>query len=279
MDYTALVKPKLTLLALATTLVGYIMGRVGEADYREYAPLLIGAALTGFCASGLNQLFEKDADLKMKRTQNRPIPAGRIQAKHALLFSLVCGALGIALLYSLANPLTAALAFLTIVTYVFLYTPLKQKTSLNTFVGAVPGALPVLMGWTASTNELSGGGWALFLILFVWQIPHFYSIAWVHKDDYIRGGFCMLTEKDADGKSTALKIILYTALLLLTSLLPFFISMAGQRYLAAAILSGALLLGFAFFIHAGKLQYARKFMQASIAYLLILISFMIIDKI
>ncbi len=277
-DLLALTKPKLMLLALLTALLGFWLGSMENFEVFVMAHLLIGAALTGASANALNQLFERDIDARMKRTSDRPLPSGRLSIKAVLTFGIATGIAAIAYLTATTNLLTAFLALLTIVSYAFIYTPLKRKTEFNTFVGAVPGALPILMGWAAGAGSLHAEAWLLFAILFVWQLPHFLAIAWVYKEDYIHSGLRIISLQDRSGVQTSWRIAFFTLILVFLSLLPVRWGMAGVLYfIAAGVLGGGLLV---FSIHQIKvrLRHAKRFVSASILYLLLLVIFMIVDK-
>ena len=278
-DYLALTKPRLTALALAAAAMGYFAASAKGAWDAALFHVIAGAALVGGAANALNQFLEKDVDAKMKRTEKRPLPSGRMAGQSALLFGLVCGAAGILYLYFLVNPLTALLGALTISSYVFCYTPLKRKTTLNTFVGAVPGALPILIGWTAAGEPLSKEAWALFAILFLWQIPHFLAIAWVYREDYRKGGLKMFGATDERGTRTAAWILFYSACLFFVSFLPFFLGISGPIYFITALLSGAAFIALGFYMRGTSMKSAKAFVSGSILYLLVLILSMIADKI
>ena len=279
-DYLVLVKPRVTLAALATTLVGYLLGSASINISPGLLHTLLGSFFIGAGANALNQFFERDVDGKMERTENRPLPSGRMKAKSVFWFGLPLALAGFAELYLFVNHLTAFLGAATFLSYVFFYTPLKRRTNLNTFVGAIPGALPVVMGWTASR----GAGWqgseplVLFLILFLWQIPHFFAIAWVHREDYRRSGFKMLPSEDPNGRQTALRIVLYSALLFPATLLPFTAGFSGVLYLTAALLTGIAFIFLAFGLFLRHLTGAKQFVSISIYYLFILMIFLVADR-
>ena len=216
-DLGELSKARLSLLVLLTTLVGFLTGWHGRMDWTLLAATLVGTALSAAGASALNQWIERDLDALMPRTADRPLPARRMHPSDALLFGLLCCGCGVALLALLANAITALLSFLTIVIYALAYTPMKRLSELNTLVGAVPGALPPLLGWTAATGHASLGGWILFLILWFWQMPHFLGIAWMYKDQYALAGFKMITLRDPEGWATSWQSLIYSACLLYTS--------------------------------------------------------------
>ena len=266
-------------MVVLTAVVGYVMGsRAGFWPLGLFHTGM-GTALLAGGANVLNQVVERDADARMVRTARRAIPSGRIQPESALLFGTVLG-LGGALYISLfLNMVTALLAVATLATYVFLYTPLKRKTTLNTLVGAIPGALPPMGGWAAATGVVSREAWVLFLILFLWQIPHFLALAWMLKDDYARGGFRMLTVVDPEGRSTGLHIALSAAALVPVSLVPTLMGMTGAVYFFGALALG-LLYAAAGIRVARKpgTQKARWLFVISIAYLPALLALMMIDR-
>ena len=212
-----LVKARLTFLVLLTTLVGFYLGWRGAMDYWAMFHALAGTSLLACGASALNQLWEREHDARMLRTADRPLPSGRMQPETVLVFGGVCSIGGLVYLAFAVNLLTSLLGAATLASYVFVYTPLKRITWLNTAVGAVPGALPPLMGWSAARGELSGEGWSLFAILFFWQIPHFLAIAWLYREEYEKAGFVMLPSLDPDGSRTARQAVSHTLGLLIVS--------------------------------------------------------------
>ena len=200
--FADLVKARLTALVLLTTFVGFYLGERGAVNYLPMFHALFGTALVASGAAALNQWLERDYDAKMRRTASRPLPSGRMQPATVAIFGGACSVIGLVYLAVLVNPLTSVVGAVTSVSYLFIYTPLKRVTWVNTLVGAIPGALPPLMGWTAARGELSGEGWALFAILAFWQIPHFMAIAWLYKEEYAKAGFVMLPNVDVDGSRT-----------------------------------------------------------------------------
>lgn len=278
-DFLELTKPRLTVSALMTAALGYTMGALpGAWSWSAFTHLLVGSAAIGAGANALNQFFEKDTDSLMKRTENRPLPAGRVRDIEALFFGLAFSVGGILYLSALVNPIAGLMALATLVSYVFLYTPLKRVTPLNTYVGAIPGALPPLIGWTAARTTLDFQAFALFALLFVWQLPHFFAIAWVYRHDYAQGGLRMLTDSDDKGLRTSGRIVFYSALLVPASLLPMWFGMAGAAYGAAAVVAGGFLLWFALRLRSSGLVSVRKFLPASVGYLFVLMAAMIADK-
>jgi protoheme IX farnesyltransferase len=228
----------------------------------------------------LNQLLEREYDAKMRRTQNRPLPSGRLQPATVMIFGGVSSVAGLIYLAFAVNSLTSVIGAVTLVSYLFIYTPLKRVTWLNTAIGAIPGALPPLMGWTAARNELSGEGWALFAILFFWQLPHFFAIAWMYRDEYAKAGFKMLPNVDPDGSRTAQQAVSNSLALLAVSLCPFVFKMTGTIYLAGAIILGAGFLWCAIqFSRQLTLTRARQLFFASIIYLPLLLALMVWDKV
>src|SRR5262245_24531827 len=206
-DYVSLTKPRVTLMVLITMLFGFYLGARGAVDWTLLFCALAGTAMVAGGTSALNQYLERELDAKMLRTRHRPLPAGRIQPIRALAFGVLISSAGLLLLAWRVNPVTALLAGFTLTTYVFLYTPLKQKSHLSTLVGAIPGALPPVGGWTAARGEIGIEAWVLFAILFLWQLPHFLAIAWMYREDYARGGFPMLPVIDPEGRSTGRQIV------------------------------------------------------------------------
>ncbi|HEY3930743.1 MAG TPA: heme o synthase [Verrucomicrobiae bacterium] len=278
--FSDLVKARLTTLVLLTTAVGFYIGEIGAINWVLFFNTLAATGLVAMGASALNQLLEREYDAKMRRTQDRPLPSGRLQPTTVAIFGGVSSVAGLIYLALAVNLLTSVLGAVTLVSYLFIYTPLKRVTWLNTAIGAIPGALPPLMGWTAARGELSGEGWALFAILAFWQLPHFFAIAWMYRDDYAKAGFVMLPNVDADGKRTGQQTVSHTLALLIASLCPFIFKMAGTTYLAGAIILGA---GFLFcaiqFSRQLTLARARQLFLASIIYLPLLLALMVWDKV
>src|ERR1017187_1500244 len=211
--FADLVKARLTALVLLTTFVGFYLGETSGVNYLMMFHTLLGTALVASGAAALNQLLEREYDAKMRRTASRPLPSGRLQPTTVMLFGGICSVVGLIYLALLVNLLTCVVGAVTLVSYLFIYTPLKRVTWANTLVGAIPGALPPLMGWTAARNDLGNEGWALFAILFFWQLPHFFAIAWMYRDDYARAGFIMLPNVDADGSRTGQQAVVNTGAL------------------------------------------------------------------
>ena len=277
-DFAELAKPRITSLVLVTAAVGFAVGGQGSIDWLAFLVFMAGTGLLCGGASALNQYLERDADALMERTRRRPIPGGRIRPEEALVFGLALSAAGLAVL-AFVNPLTLALGAASLVSYVLAYTPLKRVTSLCTVVGAVPGALPPLMGWAASRGSLGAAGWGLFAILFLWQLPHFLAIGWLYRDDYARGGFPMLAVTDRDGASTGRQAVLYATALLPVTLAAGLLASAGAGYLW-----GGLVLGLGFLACAAAFAWkrtvgsARRLFLASVLYLPLLLGLMVFDR-
>jgi protoheme IX farnesyltransferase len=278
-DYLALTKPRLNFLVVATSAAGYYLGSTGSVDMVSMAEAVAGTALVAGGAAVLNQLYERDTDALMRRTRMRPLPAGRVGPNDALVFGLALSAAGLALLAARANWLSAGLALATLVTYLAIYTPMKRRTPLSTIVGAVPGALPALIGWTASRGRIDLSGAALFAIVFCWQLPHFMAIAWLYREDYSRAGFPMLPVIDPDGKRAGKQAVYWGFLLVLASLEPTFSGLAGNAYFAVALVLGVALFWLAGrFASARNEATARALFYGSITYLPLLWIAMIADK-
>ncbi len=279
MDYITLTKPELTLLSVLTALAGYYLGAGGVLSASGLANTLLGTALVGGGAGALNQYIERRHDARMKRTENRPLPSGRIAPLEALLFGLLLAGGGILYLSLSVNALTGLLAAITCVTYVSLYTPLKRLTPLATVIGGIPGALPPVMGWTAATNDISAPALILFGILFFWQMPHFLSLAWMYRKDYARAGYRLLAVIDEGGNRTGRQAFFHTCLLVPVSLLLVRWGGAGTIYAASAALLGA---GFLFFALNLLLRRtsgaARRLFFASLLYLPALMAAMVLDR-
>ena len=278
--YCELIKARLTFLVVLTTLVGFYVGFRGPMDYWLLFHTVLGTGLLAGGAAALNQFLERQYDARMRRTEDRPLPSGRLTSDAALMFGGVCSGAGLIDLALAVNLETSVLGAITLCSYLFIYTPLKRVTPLNTAIGAIPGALPPLMGWTAARGEINVEGWSLFAILFFWQLPHFLAIAWMYRDDYAKAGFAMLPVFDSNGRRTAGQTVSHTLGLLPISLCPFLFKLAGVVYLV-----GALVLGLAFLWQAVQFsrelsaQRARQLFYASILYLPLLLGLMVLDKI
>jgi protoheme IX farnesyltransferase len=279
-DFIELAKPRMNLLVVATTMVGFYMAARGRGDWLRLPATLIG---TAFCAAGasvLNQFFERRRDALMPRTRNRPLPTGRIQPAEALGYGIGLAIGGVGLLALLVNPVTAALAAFTILSYVVIYTPLKCLTPWNTVVGAVPGAIPPVMGWVAVRGGFGPEALALLAILFLWQIPHFMAIAILYRHDYAAAGFKMLPVVDETLSATGTQIVLFSLALLPASVLPTFIGMTSLPYFTLAVLMGLAFLAFGIGCAAtGSRADARKLFLVSIVYLPLLLAAMMFSRV
>ena len=276
--YAELTKPRITFLIVLTSAAGFLMASRGPVDYVALFSALFGIALLSSGIATLNQYAERDLDGLMRRTANRPLPAGRLAPWEALAFGAGITIAAEAYLLIVVNPLTALLGLTVIAGYVFAYTPLKTRTSLSTLVGAFPGAVPPLIGWTAARGSISLEGWVLFAILFLWQFPHFLAIAWMYREDYSRAGILMLPVVEPNGRVTAQQIVVYTLMLLPVSLLPVALGMAGTIYLYGAIVLGLLFLYSSLrAAFSMSRQWARRLLLASVLYLPLLFILMVLN--
>lgn len=273
-----LTKPRLTLMVLLTTLTGYFLASRGPFEWGRLLHTLFGTALVAVCASILNQALERKTDLLMRRTEHRPFVTRRLPLGPTVGAGLFLGAIGLAELVWFVNGVTAFLAFLTLVTYVVIYTPIKRLTMLNTLVGAIPGALPPLLGATAARGQLCVEGWTLFALLACWQLPHFYAIAWLYRDDYRAAGLRMVSVNDPSGRRTGFHAVISSLLLLPVSLLPAWIGSSGLFYGGVAFLFsiGFMWLAVRFALHPGR-PTARGLFFASIIYLPLILIALVID--
>ena len=280
LPYLALAKPRLNLLVLLTTLAGFYMGSTGAMETPILAWLMIGTALAAAGASALNQWMEREGDGRMHRTQDRPVPSGRVQPHEALAFGVILSLLGTVILGLAVNLLTAGLAAVTCLGYLAVYTPLKKITVLNTLVGAVPGAIPPVMGWTAARGSLDVEAGVLFGILFLWQIPHFLAIAWLYREDYERAGMRMLPLVEHGPRHTGLAASLHAAALLAVAALPTWLGLTGATYLRTSLVLGAAYLLFSVHLVVRcEDGTARRLFRVSLLYLPILFIVMALDKV
>lgn len=278
-DYVALTKPRITWLILMSTAVGFWFGLSGAIDWWVLLHTVVGTGLIASGTAALNQWYEREADAKMRRTQDRPLPSGRLKAGPALAFSIVLSIAGFLELGFGANWLTAGLGAFTLATYLFLYTPLKRRSPHSTTIGAVPGAMPPLIGFAASAGELNAQAWVLFAILFLWQFPHFYAIAWLYREDYARAGIRMLPVVEPSGESTARRMLGCALALVPVTLLPSLLGMTGTLYLIAATLLGAWFVFATVKILADRsLMQARNVLLASVIYLPVLYAILVLDR-
>ncbi|HBY62469.1 MAG TPA: protoheme IX farnesyltransferase [Solibacterales bacterium] len=280
-DYIELTKPRITWLILMSTGIGFYFGLPSGApvDWLVLLHTLIGTGLLASGTAALNQWYEREADAKMRRTKFRPLPSGRLSASGALAFGIALSVAGFVELWLGANLLTALLGAFTLISYLFAYTPLKQKSKHSTTVGAVPGAMPPLIGFAGAAGTLTAEAWILGAILFVWQFPHFYAIAWMYREDYANAGIRMLPVVEPDGESTARQILFYAAALIPISLVPKYLGMAGNLYLAGALLLGAMFLWSGVRVATDRtILRARKVLLASVLYLPLLYGLLLIDR-
>jgi heme o synthase len=276
-DYLELSKSRIVLMVLITTAAGYLAAAT-HVNPLLLVNTLIGTALVAAGTNALNQYVEREHDAKMRRTRMRPLPDGRIAPRAALLFSAAIAIIGTAYLALTVNVLTAILGAFTLTSYIFVYTPLKRISTACTIIGAVPGAIPPLMGWTAATGHLALGGWITFGILFFWQLPHFMAISWIYREDYGRAGFVMTAVRDDDGTATARQAIFYSLALLAVSVLPWFTGMTGIGYLTGSIIAGVALLGMSilFFFDRSNRTAMRLFMTSNL-YLIVVMTMLVVS--
>lgn len=278
-DLCELFKARLNTLVLLTTLVGFTLGSRGRLDWGLLLWTLLGTALLAAGAAALNQVFERDLDALMRRTRDRPLPAGRMAPGRAALGGAAASVAGAMVLGLKVNLLTAMLGAVTLFVYLFVYTPMKRRTPINTLVGAVPGALPPVIGWAAARGEIGAVGWALFVFQFFWQMPHFLAIAWLYREDYARAGLRMLPVLDPSGERTAHHALSHAIALLMVSLAPVLLRLAGPVYGLGALLSGA---GFCWltvrFLRQRDNARARRLFLGSVIYLPVVLGLMVWDK-
>ena len=278
-DFAELVKARLTLLVLLTTAVGFYLGVAGSIDYVALLHAVLGTALAAAGAAALNQWWERRLDALMQRTRARPIPGGRMLPRDALIVGSLLALFGVIYLARASNWLSASLAAATIVIYIFAYTPLKRISTSNTLVGAIPGALPPMIGWAAASGRLDPGAWSLFAILFFWQLPHFFAIAWMYREDYARAGFQMVSKGDETGTRSASQSVLFCIVLLLVGGIPAFLGVVSSWYLLAElILNGLFIFAAMRFLRTQAAADARKLFLASIIYLPLLLLALVLTK-
>ena len=278
-DYAMIAKPRLSLLVLLTTMVGFYFGSVRGLNFTLLAEVLFGTGLVAFGSGALNQCIEIRADGLMERTQDRPLPTGRLSYTEVLFFGVIVSIAGMVYLTVRVNEWSAVIAALTLVLYVFVYTPLKRVSSLNTLVGALPGALPPLIGYVAARQKLDWPAYTLFAILFIWQLPHFLAIAWLYRKEYAKAGLRMLPSSDPDGIATGLQMFVHALSLLPLSMLPWYFRMAGARYVIGALVLGLIFLGSCvLFLFKRNDAAARNVFLASVIYLPLLLSLMMFDS-
>ncbi len=279
MDFAELVKARLTLLVLLTTAVGFYLGAEGPIQAHPFLNVMLGTSLAAAAAAALNQWWERRLDALMDRTRERPIPAGRMSATVGFLVGIVLGLAGVLYLALTCNWLSAFLAAVTIAVYIFAYTPLKRISTANTLVGAIPGALPPVIGWAAARGNVQGAAWSLFAILFCWQMPHFFAIAWMYREDYARGGFQMLSRDDDSGVRSASQGVLFSMLLLILSGIPTYIGLTNWNYVPIALALGGFFVFMALRFHHRKTrESARALFLTSIVYLPLLLLALVLTK-
>ncbi|MGB8509321.1 MAG: heme o synthase [Pyrinomonadaceae bacterium] len=277
--YVELTKPRITFLIVLTSAAGFCLGSKGGLDYALMLHSMLGIALLSSGIATINQYMERDLDRKMRRTATRPLPTGKLTPRQAFIFGVALTVLAEAYLAVAVNLLTAGLGLSVVVGYLLCYTPLKTRTSLSTVVGALPGAVPPLIGWAAAAGSINAEAWALFAILFIWQFPHFLAIAWMYREDYARAGICMLPVVEPEGRRTSQQIVIWTLLLVPVSLFPTMLGTTGPVYFY-----GALILGLLFLVSSLQAalthtrQNARRLLLASVLYLPILLGLMVFKR-
>ncbi len=277
-DLSRLTKPRLTVMVLVTVAVGYVAGAHGGSHPLALLTTVLATGLVAGAASAWNQILERDRDSLMNRTANRPLPAERVRPIEAAVFATILLLLGLALLWTTANALAALLAALTFLAYVGLYTPLKTRTTLNTAVGAIPGALPPVIGWAAATGRMGPEAWSLFLILWLWQFPHFLAIAWIYRRDYTRAGYRMLSRYDSDGRASGRQAALHALVLVPVGLLPCLVGLAGPWFALGSTLGGLYYLHRAWrFALEPDDSTARALLGSSFLYLPCVLGFLLFD--
>lgn len=278
-DYWTLTKPEVNFLVLVSALVGFYLASRSPLDFWRLFHTLMGTLLVASGTGTLNQYIERQSDKHMRRTANRPLPAGRLAPAEAFWFGILLSAVGGWELWVFTNPLASKLALLTLGAYLLFYTPLKKKTPLCTLVGAFPGAMPPLIGWAAVRNSLSLDAWVLYTILFLWQFPHLLAIAWMYREDYARAGLQLLPRNDCKGRATVRQILAYSIVLLPVSLLPVFLGQVGEAYMVGALVLGCGLLHFGMRLAANRSNsFARRLVLASVVYLPLVFALMMVDK-
>jgi protoheme IX farnesyltransferase len=275
-DLMELTKPRITFLVLVTTAVGFYMGSSDGINFLLLFHAILGTAFVASGASALNQYVERHLDARMVRTRNRPLPDGRLLANEALVFSVIISAAGVLYLLYFVNGITAALGLATLTGYILVYTPLKTRTALCTLIGAFPGAAPPVMGWTAARGQMDAVALSLFAILFLWQMPHFFAIAWIFTEDYVRAGFSM----HVSGERTGRQIIFFCCVLIPVSMLPTVFGLTGMAYVIGAVLMGFIYLGYGFAVALFRSNtYAHRLLRVSVLYLPALLILMMLDKV
>jgi heme o synthase len=279
LDLAELVKARLTLLVLFTTAAGFYLGAQSPINYAALFHVVFGTAAAAAGAAALNQWWERKLDALMRRTRTRPVPAGRMRPAEALALGLVLSIFGVGYLAITCNALSATLAAVTILIYIFAYTPLKRASTANTLVGAVPGAIPPMIGWAAARGAVEAGAWSLFAILLLWQLPHFFAIAWMYRDDYSRAGFRMISSDDRSGERSASQSVFFCILLLVIAGLPAFVGVVTMFYLPVELVLGASFIAVAMrFLRMRTAGAARLLFITSIVYLPLLLGALVLTK-
>jgi protoheme IX farnesyltransferase len=278
-DFSELIKARLTLLVLLTTAVGYYVAARPPVNYVAFFHVVFGTAAAASGAAALNQWWERKVDALMQRTRGRPVPAGRMSPNEALIVGSTLSIFGVVYLAIMCNTLSAALAAITIIIYIFAYTPLKRVSTFNTLVGTIPGALPPVIGWVAARGRIDAGAWSLFVILVLWQLPHFFAIAWMYREDYSRAGFEMISSDDQTGERSASQSVLFSIMLLTMSGLPGFVGIANLIYVPVAVALSAGFVAVAMrFLRLRTRASARTLFLASIIYLPLLLGALVFTK-
>lgn len=280
--YIELVKPRLTAMALFSGAVGYVAAVPAglSIPWMTVVHLVIALGFVGAASNIMNQAMEHNLDKIMDRTSDRPIPSGRVEEMEAKALSIICASIGLLYLYVMfpKKPLVTVLAFLTFISYLCIYTPMKTKSSMNTIVGAFPGALPLLTGWVAYTGVADFQGFSVFAIVFVWQLPHFFSIAWIYKEDYMKAGYKMISLYDKTGKQAVVLINVGTIALGFTSFIPFLIELTGILYFFGAVIANALNMMTALLLIKDRNKYMKLYFYASITWLPFILTLLMIDR-
>ena len=277
--YIALTKPEVSLLVLMTTGAGFYMGARGPIPWLHMLHVIFGTMMIAAGTAALNHYIERESDRFMRRTASRPLPAGQLTPAEALRFGLGLALAGAVDLYYSAGSIACLLGVFTSLSYLLAYTPLKKRTVWATFIGAIPGAIPPMIGWTAATGKLGTGAWLLFAILFLWQFPHFHAISWMYREDYARAGILMLPVADKDGTRTFRQIVLYAASLVAVSLLPAIMGFAGMLYFFGALVTCTGLVQVCLWAASAKTNTRAKWlMHATVLHIPILLGLMMYDK-
>lgn len=279
-DYSQLIKPSLSIMVVFSSVISYLLApRVVEYDWKMIGLLFVAGLLVTGSANAINQVVEKDTDAMMKRTAKRPVAAGRMTAAEGWAFAVITGMVGVFMLGNFFNWLSAGIALFSLFLYAFIYTPLKKVSSISVLVGAVPGALPCLIGWAAGNDALSLGGWVLFLLQFMWQFPHFWAIAWIAHKDYAKAGFKLLPSELGPTKYTAIQTIIYSLLLIPVGVIPYFIGMSGTISLVIVALANVFMVWRCVRLYRNMdVPSARRVMFSSYIYLPVVLLALLADK-